>query len=149
MWYFLLAVIVTIIITVLTKRWTVGVLIGYVLIILGETFLFRKPFEGQHFQSQLFWSYEVWDVQKVQIIANVLLFVPLGFLVGSLWKWRGVIVGAGFSIVIELFQLISQRGLFEFDDILHNTLGTFIGVSIYMLVETLVIRKRIKDGLYK
>ena len=128
-----------IIITAMTKKWAAGVLIGYVLIILGETVLFRAPFDGQHFQHQLFWSYKVWNVQRKQIIANVLLFVPLGFLVGSLWKWRGVIVGAGFSIVIELFQLISQRGLFKFDDILHNTLGTFIGVSIYMLVETLVM----------
>ena len=142
-------VLVAIIITVITKKWTVGVLIGYVLIILGETVLFRTSFDGQHFQPQLFWSYEVWDVQKKQIIANVLLFIPLGFLVGSLWKWKGVIVGAGFSIVIELLQLKSQRGLFEFDDILHNTLGTFIGVSIYMLAETLVIKKGNKYGLYK
>ena len=51
--------------------------------------------------------------------------------------------------MVELLQLISLRGLFEFDDILHNTLGTFIGVSIYMIVETVVKRKRNKDGLYK
>ena len=102
----------------LTKKWTAGVLIGYVLIILGETVLFRKPFGGQHFQPQLFWSYEVWDVQKKQIIANVLLFIPLGFLVGSLWKWKGGVIGVGFSVAIELLQLISNRGLFEFDDIL-------------------------------
>ena len=124
-------------------------LIGYVLIILGETFLFRKPFEGQHFQSQLFWSYKVWDVQKVQIIANILLFIPMGVLAGCLWKWKGIIVGIVLSVVIELLQLISQRGLCEFDDILHNTLGAFIGVSIYMLVETVVKRKRNNNGLQK
>lgn len=117
--------------------------------ILGETVLFRTQFNGQHFQPQVFWSYKVWDVQKKQIIANVLMFIPLGFLAGSLWKWRGVIVGAGFSIVVELLQLISQRGLFEFDDFLHNTLGTLVGVFIYMLAETLVTRKRNNDGLYK
>ena len=132
----------------MTKKWTVGVLIGYVLIILGETVLFRTPFDGQHFQPQLFWSYEVWDVQKRQIIANILLFIPMGFLVGTLWKWRGVMVGSGVSVAIELLQMISRRGLFEFDDILHNTLGTFIGVSICMLAETLVIKKRNKYGLY-
>lgn len=149
MWYFLLAVVVTIIITVLTKRWTAGVLSGYVLIILGETVLFRKPFEGQHFQSQLFWSYKVWEVQKEQIIANILLFIPLGVLAGCLWKWKGIIAGIVLSVVIELLQLISQRGLCEFDDILHNTLGAFIGVSIYMLVETVVKRKRNNNGLQK
>ena len=130
-----------IIITVITKKWIVGVLIGYVLIILGETVLFRSPFIGQHFEPRLFWSYGAWAIQKRQIIANVLLFIPLGFFAGRLWKWKGIIAGLGVSVVIEILQLISQRGLFEFDDILHNTLGTVIGVSIYMIVETVVIKK--------
>lgn len=133
----------------LTKKWTAGVLIGYVLIILGETVLFRTSFSGQHFQPQLFWSYGVWDVQKEQIIANILIFIPLGILAGSLWKWRGMFAGIGVSAAIELIQLTSQRGLCEFDDILHNTLGTFIGVSIYMLAETVIKRKRNKNGLQK
>ena len=133
----------------LTKKWTTGVLIGYALIILGETVLFRTPFDGQHFQPQLFWSYKVWSVQKEQIIANILIFIPLGILAGSLWKWRGMFAGIGVSAAIELLQLTSQRGLCEFDDIFHNTLGTFIGVSIYMLVEAVVKRKRNKDGLFK
>ena len=134
---------------VLTKKWTAGVLIGYVLIILGETVLFRTPFDGQHFQPQLFWSHKVWSVQKEQIIANILIFIPLGILAGSLWKWRGMFAGIGVSAAIELLQLTSQRGLCEFDDILHNTLGTFIGVSIYMLAKTFVKRKRNKNGLKK
>lgn len=133
----------------LTKKWTAGVLIGYVLIILGETVLFRTSFSGQHFQPQLFWSYKVWSVQKEQIIANILMFIPLGIITGSLWKWRGMFAGIGASVAIELLQLTSQRGLCELDDILHNTLGTFIGVSIYMLAETVIKRKRNKNGLQK
>ena len=50
-------------------------------------------------------------------------------------------------MAIELLQLISRRGLFEFDDILHNMLGAFIGVSIFVLVETVVKKKRSRDGL--
>ena len=133
----------------MTKKWAAGVLIGYVLIILGGTVLFRTPFDGQHFQPQFFWSYKVWAVQKEQIIDNVLLFIPPGVFAGSLWNWKGIIVGSGLSVAIELLQLISNRGLFEFDDILHNTLGTFIGVSIYLLVKTVVKGKRKKDGLKK
>lgn len=132
-----------------TKKWTTGLLLGYVLIIIGETVLFRTSFSGQHFQPQLFWSYKVWSVQKEQIIANILIFIPLGILAGSLWKWKGILVGLGVSAAVELLELVSQRGLCEFDDILHNTLGTFIGVSIYMLAETVVKRKRNKNGLQK
>ncbi len=132
-----------------TKKWTTGLLLGYVLIIIGETVLFRTSFSGQHFQPQLFWSYKVGSVQKEQIIANILIFIPLGILAGSLWKWKGILVGLGVSAAVELLELVSQRGLCEFDDILHNTLGTFIGVSIYMLAETVVKRKRNKNGLQK
>ena len=138
-----------IIVTVLTKRWAVGLLIGYVLIILGETVLFRTVFSGQHFQPKLLWSYGVWKVQREQIAANILLFIPLGLLAGSLLKWKGILAGLGLSVVVELLQLVSQRGLCEFDDILHNTLGTFIGVSIYMLIEIMVKRKRSEDGRQK
>ena len=133
----------------LTKKWTSGVLIGYVCIILGGTVLFRASFPGQHFQPQLFWSYKVWGVQKEQIIANVLLFIPLGVLSGSLWKWKGLFAGLGVSVAVELLQLISYRGLFEFDDILHNTLGTFIGISIYVLVATEVKKKGYNNELHK
>ena len=133
----------------ITKERKIGLLAGYMLIILGGTVLFRIPFAGQHFQPRLFWSYAVWTVQRKQIIINVIIFIPLGYFAAGLLKWKGIAVGLGLSVLIEVFQLISQRGLFEFDDILHNTLGTFIGVFICMLAETLVMRKRNKDGLYK
>lgn len=145
----MLSVVVAIIITVFAKKWAMGLLIGYFLVILGETVLFRIPYDGQHFQPHLFWSHKVWDVQKKQIIANILMFIPLGLLASSLWKWKGILAGIGFSTAVELLQLIGQRGLFEFDDILHNTLGTLIGVSIYVLIETVVKRKRNRDGLKK
>ena len=148
-WLFLLAVVVAVIFMVTTKKWALGLLTGYTLVILGETVLLRVPSSGQHFQPQLFWSYRVWNVEKGQIIANILAFVPLGFLAGCLWKWKGIIAGIVLSMAIELLQLLSQRGLCEFDDILHNTLGTLIGVSRYMLVETAVKKKGNNNGLQK
>ena len=99
----------------LRKKLTVGLLIIYVVIILSVTVLSRESFNGQHFQSQIFWSYEVWEIQKRQIISNVLLFIPLGVIAGGLWKWKGIFVGTGISLLVELLQLISSRGLFEFD----------------------------------
>ena len=99
----------------MTKKWVVGLLIGYVIIILSVTLLFRTSFEGQHFQPQLFWSYEVWEIQKKQIIANILLFIPFGVITGSLWKWKGIIAGTVVSTTVELLQFVSSRGLFEFD----------------------------------
>ena len=118
----MLSILVTIVIAVLTKKISVGLLVGYVLIILGETILFRSVSYGEHFRPQLFWSYAAWEKQKEQIIANILLFIPFGLIVGRLWKWKGIIAGIGISLTVELIQLLSARGLFEFDD--GEILGT-------------------------
>ena len=37
------------------------------------------------------------------------------------------------SCSIEIIQLVLHRGLFEFDDIIHNTLGVFIGILVCLL----------------
>ena len=140
--------IVVIGLTVFTKKLTIGLLVGYVLIILGETVIFRTHSVRQVFQPQLFWSYEVWDIQKEQILANILAYIPLGLIVGKLWRWKGLLAGIGLSVTSELLQLITHRGLFEFDDIIHNMLGTLIGVSLIIIIEK-VIKKGINNGLHK
>ncbi len=91
-----------IVLAVLTKKWTIGLLVGYALVILGETVLFRTPTTRLHFQPELFWSYKVWEIQKEQIIANLLAYIPLGLMAERLWKWKGFLVGIGLSIASEL-----------------------------------------------
>ena len=41
-------------------------------------------------------------------------------------------LAAGYSLLIELAQLVSFRGLFEFDDVIHNALGAALGVLIVL-----------------
>ena len=43
-------------------------------------------------------------------------------------------IGLLLSASIETIQLVSHRGLFEFDDIVHNTIGTAIGVGLNILM---------------
>lgn len=112
------------------KKPCLGLLIGYAFLILAETVLIRKPFSGQHFNPELFWSWRQWKIQKNQILTNVIMFAPVGVLTGHLWKWRGLWVAVGLSIVIELLQLITARGLCEFDDVIHNVIGAVIGTAL-------------------
>ena len=107
---------------------------GYTFLILAETVLIRKPFVGEHIKLELLWSWRAWSVQRSQIIANVIMFVPVGVLVGWIWRWRGLWGALGLSIAIELLQLITARGLCEFDDVFHNMIGAAIGVGIVMLI---------------
>jgi glycopeptide antibiotics resistance protein len=61
------------------------------------------------------------------------MFAPVGVLTGHRWKWRGLWVAAGLSITIELLQLVTSRGLCEFDDVFHNMIGAVIGIGIVMI----------------
>ena len=132
-WYYAIAVLIG---AVVWKawRWEGGLLAGYMFLVLAETVLIRKPFDGQHFLPELFWSWKQWNDQKEQILTNVAMFIPIGVLAGWLWKWKGLLVAAGLSLLVEVLQLITSRGLLEFDDVLHNMIGAVVGVGIVMVV---------------
>ena len=97
----------------------------YILIILWITLFSRKPMTARIFRG-LFWEIEMgyWN----NIIQNILLFVPLGFLIGGK---RGIIAGLLLSIGIELTQYIAVLGYCELDDVLNNTIGTAIGSLLF------------------
>lgn len=69
------------------------------------------------------------------LIINILLCIPMGYLASCLLeklkKWKILLVVTAYSIMIELIQLITGRGLCEFDDVFNNTLGGLIGMVCY------------------
>lgn len=67
-------------------------------------------------------------------LLNVLLFIPLGFLLPVLWdRFRDckktLILGFGMSLTIELLQIFTLRAT-DINDLITNTLGTFLGFVI-------------------
>ena len=114
------------------KDWISGVFAAYLFFILAGTVLIRKP-GTLRYELMPFWSWSKPEHFN-QIIINILMFIPIGFLLGIKVGWKGIPIAALFSLIIELIQLITHRGLFEFDDIIHNTLGTVIGFGIYALL---------------
>ncbi|MDL2235373.1 VanZ family protein [Christensenellaceae bacterium OttesenSCG-928-L17] len=70
------------------------------------------------------------------VVGNVLLFMPLGFLLPLLWKRNGlfstVVQGALFSILIETIQLFLWRST-DIDDVILNTFGTLAGYVVYVI----------------
>ena len=66
-----------------------------------------------------------WD-----IALNILLFIPLGFLVGKK-GWKAVLFGFLLSAFIELIQYIAVLGYCELDDVLNNAIGAAIGSLLF------------------
>ena len=97
----------------------------YILIILWITLFSREPMTTRIFRG-LFWEIEMgyWN----NIIQNILLFIPLGFLIGGK---RGIVAGVLLSIGIELTQHIAVLGYCELDDALNNTIGAAIGSLLF------------------
>ena len=93
-----------------------------------------------------FWEYRellgVWSV--VNLLGNVLIFVPLGFF-EPMASYRRSFFGTVFdgfliSMLVEVFQFISKVGRFDVDDLLLNTLGVIFGYLIFLLCNR--IRRR-------
>lgn len=90
-------------------------------------------------------------------ILNILLFMPLGYLLPSIFNffkhkpWFTVIAGFLLSLTTELLQLVTRLGSFDVDDLINNTLGSVIGVILYYLVLKKVQRTEVisKHKTYK
>ena len=109
------------------------VLLGYItLIILLMTwnpFYFAIP-EQIHFKLHT-------DLDDA--LANVILFMPVGFLYRLTTQKRGAwLVGAAISASIEMVQLFIPARTSSLMDILNNTLGAVLGAVLYNLISSRV-----------
>ena len=80
------------------------------------------------------------------LVGNILVFVPFGFLLPYVWKkagsfWVMLLNAVIFVLGIEVFQLFSAFGAFDVDDIILNCLGAVWGYLFYLIVEA-IRRKR-------
>lgn len=77
---------------------------------------------------------------QYQIISNILLFIPYGFLIPwNVWYcrrwWCCALVCTGSSLMIEIEQQMTRRGDFDTSDLLTNLIGAMVGFLIYWLEE--------------
>lgn len=134
---------------------------AYLLLNLYFTLLMREPSEDYPTILMPLRSYFAvfgWDIQSfsavgqllqgaweepiafkieplIGIVQNLILFMPFGFLLYAATDRprtsRILLLGFALSLAIELCQLLFHLGWFEVDDILHNVLGTYLGICLY------------------
>lgn len=123
-------------------------LLTFLAIVFASTVFTRTPGTRQY-QLELFWSWkEILGIGKCgrlgstadggllqENLLNILLLLPAGILLPGVFNremkwWQGLLFGVMISSAIELCQLVLCRGLFEFDDIIHNSLGCMLGTLV-------------------
>lgn len=85
----------------------------------------------------------------VNIFGNILAFSPLGFMLSLLKENYGKLISIflisfGFSLSIEILQLIFKVGIFDVDDIFLNTLGGLLGYLFSIPVKKIFKRSKNK-----
>lgn len=118
------------------RFWAWVLVVGYIVFILSETIVGRLESDECKYKLLPFWSYlalirgegvNIWRC----IYLNVLFFIPLGALLWHAFKnrkwWKALLFSFLLSLCIEFAQLVLKKGLCEFDDVFHNTLGCMLG----------------------
>ena len=78
-------------------------------------------------------------VVLINLVGNVLVFIPIGYLAAVLWKpqralMRDLAMGLGISFGIELTQFFLAVRVADVDDLLLNGLGTLLGFGLFHML---------------
>jgi glycopeptide antibiotics resistance protein len=101
---------------------------------VGAAALLPRPFKLIPFLP----SAEAGGSAPLEVVANILLFVPFGLYLGLLapsWRtWKLVGVFAGASLALEITQHVLSTGSFDITDVIVNTVGGLAGLGLLALV---------------
>src|SRR5262245_48746497 len=108
-------------------------LLGYFVLVTLVITLSPFDFAPRRFRPSL-------AMKPSDIVANVALFLPIGFLVRSLGRrstlgWRAVSLAAAFSVLIETAQIFIRGRYVSPIDLAANTCGAYLGVLFRDRVE--------------
>ena len=115
----------------------------------NETKINLVPFRTAYMMVyELVYSASTWGIKNIpqeltfmapgirNVIGNILLLLPLGYLIPLLWKridnWKKTaLLGISASLLIEITQLLTHHGYFDVDDIILNAGGCGLGWLCY------------------
>ena len=139
----------------LIRRWGLFLFILYVLLLIY--FLFFSEEYGRaadverayrynlipFLEIRRFWTYrEQLGAFAVfaNIAGNIIGFMPLGFILPVIIpRIRScffiTLSGFLFSLFVEIIQLLTKVGCFDVDDLILNTVGTFLGCILFLLCD--------------
>lgn len=119
----------------------------YLAIVLMATLLSRGAYYNHAVNFSVLRTYrQAWNSFIKRdwrvIILNILMFVPIGFLLPLSFSkckksWVTYLIGLILTVVIETVQYLSQQGIFEVVDIVHNGAGCVVGYGLWIVCNTI------------
>ena len=142
LYYYVVACILLFVLAVIVRKASFSIAVAYIFMIFASTVLSRSASENAGSDWTLFRLLRIerwWEHEGLihQIVANILMFVPIGLLLTPTIGWWSVLYGFEISLIIELLQLLFGSGFSELDDVIHNTLGVLVGTGIYQMLSLL------------
>lgn len=139
--------------------WYIGIIEIYILFMISVLILPIRIIKSDLIETHFVWKncFQLIPFQTIiqlfnndtsfvkQVIGNIVLFIPMPILIGlikSTSKNRNLILSSiGYCLVVELIQVLLdvltqlRSRVFDVDDIILNTIGIVIGVSILSLIK--------------
>lgn len=124
----------------MSKKWKNALVIVSlavsITLIMWLTLFSRLGSDSRHFYPP-FSSYKAIlkgsGTALIENIGNIVLFIPVGVAIALFFQLdvkRSLMIGFALSLIIESCQWFLWLGSFEFDDLLHNTMGAEIGTVL-------------------
>jgi glycopeptide antibiotics resistance protein len=129
---------------ILRRRWPLWVLLAYA-IVVGVVVLSPVSFAGIVHALGDWLSDDLgltgFGTGWIEFIANIVMFVPLGFLLTLVFRhpWWGVLLALVLSAAVEVVQIVIPSRQASLRDVLANVLGAAVGALLAWLV---VLRRR-------
>ena len=119
-----------------------GIFSAYIFLVLWVTLLGRTPanhiielYPLASYRRALNAPPHLARIEIRNALLNIAMFIPLGIFLPITWHklqkfYLTLPVAFLASIAIETAQLLTHRGVFALEDILHNTAGAALGIII-------------------
>lgn len=109
-------------------------LVLYLAVVLYITIFSRQPLTEPRWNIILFPKDEFANVFYHEFILNILIFIPIGFLLsGILPKCKmiyTILIGIGISICFEILQFFIHVGVCDINDLIASSIGCILSVLL-------------------
>jgi len=88
------------------------------------------PMELQSLNSDIIRDAFDFSLDVPDIVANIVGFIPVGVVFANRGRWRGTVMAAALSVLVEAIQLFSSARSPSLIDVTTNTVGAALGIAV-------------------